>query len=334
MATTGETRQKRVTRDDVARLAGVSTAVVSYTLNAGPKNVSPATRAKVQEAVQILGYRPNALARALKRGSTEMLGLIVPDSTNPFLAEFAIAMETSARARGHALMVVNAPYEPSGEVTASILRLAARQVDGVLVANQVSSTDLAAIEASGVRAVFINQLDVVDGVRAIGVDLRAGARTAVTHLVEHGHRRIGFVGPGREENRQRGWRDALDAAGLPEGPRAAATFSFEGGYHAGRELMGATDRPTAVFASSDMQAIGLMRAAREAGLALPRDFAITSFDGSRDSEYTWPALTTMRQPVAQMAEDAVEALLAADTNATGYTAYSARLVVRQSCGCS
>ena len=105
-----------ITRKDVARLAGVSTAVVSYVVNGGPKRVSPVTAAKVREAISALGYRPNAAARALKLGSSEMLGMVVPDTTNPFFATLARAVEEAAAARGYALLLANSGHVPTVDV--------------------------------------------------------------------------------------------------------------------------------------------------------------------------------------------------------------------------
>ncbi|HAM26161.1 MAG TPA: LacI family transcriptional regulator [Microbacteriaceae bacterium] len=332
MSGDGDAPRRHVTRVDVARYAGVSPAVVSYTVNSGPKTVAPATRARVQEAIRVLGYRPNAAARALKVGLTKMFGVVVPDSSNPFFAELGRALEDAAAARGYALIVVNFDGPPE-KVAASIRSLALRQVDGMLIAAQVSMPAIAAIGESGTRAVLLNQFSAVDGVSAIGPDLYDGARQAVRHLIAHGHERIGFVGnPDGNDLRRRGWSDALAAAGLDEGPTAGSSYSREGGYAAGRELLASANRPTAVFVSSDMQAIGVLRVMHEAGLTLPRDMAIVSFDGSPESEYSWPALTTLQQPVRDMAVDAIERLIA-PTESAHFTRYLTKLVVRQSCGC-
>lgn len=324
--------RRRVTRDDVARYAGVSTAVVSYTLNSGPKKVAPATKARVQEAIRVLGYRPNAAARTLKLGSTKMLGLIVPDSSNPFFAQFGHALEDAAAERGYALIIVNSDG-PGEELIQSIRNLASRQVDGMLITAQVAMADLAAISEASTRTVLLNQSSAVEGISAIGPELYEGAHTAVRHLIQHGHTRIGFVGdPRASDERQRGWRDALTAAGLAAGPIAGASFSREGGYAAGHTLLASEGRPTAVFVSSDMQAVGVLRAMHEAGITLPDEMAIVSFDGSPDSEYSWPALTTVRQPVTAMAVDAIERLVA-KAAPTRFTRYPTELIVRQSCGC-
>jgi len=333
MTTVGDIPKRRATRADVARYAGVSPAVVSYTVNAGPKPVADATRARVLEAIRVLGYRPNAAARTLKIGSTKMLGLIVPDSSNPFFAQYGHAIEDAAAAQGYALLVVNAGGG-EGELAASIRSLAARQVDGMLIAFEPGMDGLSEIFAAGVPSVLLNASTAVSGLPAIGSDLYGGARAGTQHLIGHGHRSIAFVGePDPLDERQRGWRDAQLAAGLEPGPLVGAAFTREGGYLAGQDLVRQVPRATAVFVSSDMQASGVLRAFHEAGLTLPLDFAVVALDGSPESEYSWPALTTASQSVVDMATEAVHHVIA-PAEKPRFSLYPTRLVVRQSCGCA
>lgn len=163
-----------VTRKDVARYAGVSTAVVSYVVNGGPKKVAPATEAKVQDAIRVLDYRPNAAARALKLGSSETLGLIVPDNSNPFFSLLAHAVEDAAAERGYALLLTNSDGNISKE-RRNVRNLAARQVDGVLLASVLFQPDLEDLEKADIPWVLLNQDREVAGVNSIGVDLLVGA---------------------------------------------------------------------------------------------------------------------------------------------------------------
>ncbi|WP_028281423.1 LacI family DNA-binding transcriptional regulator [Arthrobacter sp. H5] len=332
------TQRPRVTRQDVARYAGVSSAVVSYVVNDGPKKVAPATAARVVDAIEVLGYRPNAAARALKLGSPEMLGLIVPDSTNLFFAEMAHAVEQAASERGYALLTANSAASLTKENN-HLRNFRSRQVDGVLLASGLSDPDLSQLVGSDMPVVLLNRSGPREGIPTIGVDFRTGAATGVRHLVEHGHKDIGLV-MGRDasslsdDHRELGWLDALQEAGLPEGPIVRTSFDREGGYSAGRRMFSGPRRPSAVFVSSDMQAVGVMRAIHELGLSVPEDVAIVSFDGSPEAEYSWPPLTTLKQPVREMAEDAVKML----TSRTGPPAgdhhvYATELVIRRSCGC-
>lgn len=326
-----------VTRKDVARYAGVSTAVVSYVVNGGPKKVAPATEAKVQDAIRVLGYRPNAAARALKLGSSETLGLVIPDNSNPFFSQFAHAVEDAAAELGYALVLSNSDGNLAKE-RRNVRNLAARQVDGVLLASVLFEPDLEVLETADIPAVLLNQEREAPGFNTIGVDLAAGARIAVEHLIAHGHTNIGLAMgtnvSGSTDGREVGWRQALQDAGLPEGPIAYNGFTWPGGYLAGQRLVASVNRPTAIFATSDTQAVGLLRAVHEAGLAVPGDIAVVSFDGSIEAEYSWPPLTTVEQPLAAMAKAAVSALVGATRGEKPQQRiFPTTLTIRQSCGC-
>ncbi|WP_248758697.1 LacI family DNA-binding transcriptional regulator [Pseudarthrobacter sp. SSS035] len=326
-----------VTRKDVARYAGVSTAVVSYVVNGGPKKVAPATEAKVQDAIRVLGYRPNAAARALKLGSSETLGLIVPDNSNPFFSLLAHAVEDAAAERGYALLLTNSDGNLAKE-RRNVRNLAARQVDGVLLASVLFQPDLEDLERADIPWVLLNNDSEAPHISSIGVDLATGAQIAVEHLLGHGHTNIGLAmgtNVGNEiDGRELGWLKALKEAGLPEGPIARSDFTREGGYEAGKRLLASANRPTAIFSSSDMQAVGILRALHEAGVAVPGDIALTSFDGSAEAEYTWPGLTTVEQPVREMAVAAVDGILGARRKAAPqHRVFPTTLRIRQSCGC-
>ncbi|ASN53414.1 LacI family DNA-binding transcriptional regulator [Sinomonas sp. R1AF57] len=322
------------TRKDVARLAGVSTAVVSYVVN-GSKNVSPATAAKVRDAIAVLGYRPNAAARALKLGSSEMLGMIVPDATNPFFAALSHAVEVVAAERGYALLIANSAGSLATE-RRHLGNFAGRRLDGVFLSSVLFEPDLRDLEAAEIPAVLLNHSTESPGFDSVGVDLRGGAKLAVEHLVEHGHRKIGLImgtnTGGDLDAREVGWREAIEAAGLQAGPVMRGPFSREGGYQAGRWLLNEADRPTAVFASSDLQAVGLLLACHQAGVRVPEDLAIVSFDGSPEAEYSWPPLSTVAQPVEEMARAAVEALVGDGGHRRNRT-FPPALIRRTSCGC-
>ncbi|MBT8162978.1 MULTISPECIES: LacI family DNA-binding transcriptional regulator [Arthrobacter] len=323
-----------VTRNDVARLAGVSTAVVSYVVNNGPKKVSPATEEKVRNAIAALGYRPNAAARALKLGSSEMLGMILPVTTNPFWVVLAHAVEEAAAERGYALLIANSEASLAME-RRHLENFASRRLDGVFLISVLFEPDLRDLEAAEIPAVLLNHITNSPGFDSVGVDLSGGAQIAVEHLIEHGHRKIGLVvgtnTGGQLDAREVGWRKALEKAGLPTGPVIRGPFSREGGYQAGKWLLSEADRPTAVFVSSDLMASGMLLALHESGLRIPEDLAIVSFDGSPEAEYSWPPLTTLGQPVEDMARAAVEALVGSGPKENRI--FSPTLIRRASCGC-
>jgi len=314
-----------VTRNDVAEYAGVSTAVVSYVVNEGPRKVAPETRARVLDAIRALGYRPNATARALRMGTTRTFGLITPDGGNPLFAELAKAIDREAAARGYVVLQTSADGDPLTE-RAKIAELLTRQVSGLLLVAPTADPSLDDVE---VPVIAINR--VLPTVGSVRPAYREGARLGVEHLISHGHRRIGLVigGAGHPE-RELGWRDALEAAGLAEGPVARATFSREGGYRAAQTLL--ESQPTAIFASSDLQAIGVLRALHEAGVDVPGDVAVAAFDGTPETEYTWPPLTVVRQPVEQLAREAVRRLIEGEESTEALTVPT-ELILRRSCGC-
>ncbi len=331
------TRRRAVTRDDVARQAGVSTAVVSYVVNNGPKPVAPKTAARVRDAIALLDYRPNPSAKALRKGRTDILGLVLADADNPYYTEYASAIGAEAYARGRAVMIASGRNDLGSE-RRLVDDLLARQVDGIIAAS-VSHTPDEMFRRSFLLppVVLLDAQSAVPGFAAVGLDGAQGARLAVEHLVAvHGHRHIGIVlGPATNEPhdpRETGWRQALRDAGLPAGPLARVPWTRDGGYEAGRVLLDVPDPPTAVFASSDLLAVGLLRAGHERGLALPCDLAVVSFDGTKEAEYSWPPLTVVAQPIVEMARAAVS--LALDpSRPTPFTQFPGTLVVRRSCGC-
>ncbi|MGG5170722.1 LacI family DNA-binding transcriptional regulator [Pseudarthrobacter sp. J1738] len=327
-----------VTRKEVAKRAGVSTAVVSYVVNGGPKKVAPATEARVKDAIRELGYRPNAVARALKLGSSQTIGLVMPDNFNPFFALFAHAVEEAAAAQGYSLLLGNSGSNADRE-RVLVRNFAARQVDGVVLFPTLDEPDLADLAAAEIPCVLLNFAREAPGFSTIGVDLPGGARLAVEHLIGHGHTNIalcvGIHKSGTMDDRFFGWRDALTDAGLAEGPVALRTFTLAGGAEAAAQILAEPNRPTAVFVSSDVQAVGLLNALHKAGLSVPEDMAVVSFDGTLDADFSWPPLTTVAQPVQEMGEAAVKALLDfRNDHQTIRHVFPTRLRIGGSCGCN
>lgn len=325
-----------VTRADVARYAGVSSAVVSYVVNGGPRPVAVATAERVREAIRVLGYRPNASARALRTGSTRLLGLVVPDIANPLFAEMALAVEAESALRGYAVLLANTEGDVAAE-RRHIQHLTGRQIDGLLLTTGLSSAELTGLSTSGVPTVLLNTLTERAGFPSVGVDAFTGAYQATEHLIRHGHRSVALVIGGEnassDELRERGWRKATRDAGLSDGAIAREAWSRAGGLRAGDRLFDGSSHPTAVFVSSDLQALGLLRSAREHALRVPEDVAVVAFDGTEESDYSAPRLTVMRQPVRAIAADAVDRVLRADPGPGRHVMHRAELVVRESCGC-
>lgn len=333
--TTSPSARRSATRADVARLAGVSPAVVSYVLNDTDRPVSPATRSRVEEAIKALRYRPNAIARALRHGSTQTIGLLLPDSSNPLFAELCQELESAAAAAGYALILTNARGDASHEAQ-QLRNLIDRQVDGLIVISSSSADPYAEqLRAFGVPIVIMDRTAPLDGITTIGVDFERSSAIAVEHMLSHGHRVVAAVlgndGSPSTIARERGWTGALRAAGAHEGPTVRVPYDRQGGYEAGLALLGREDPPSAVFVSSDLQAVGFLRAAHELGITVPTQTAIISFDGSLECEFTWPPLSVVQQPLAELARRTIDALRSQAVG--GHTVVQTRLITRASCGC-
>ena len=329
----GETRRS-VTRSDVAKLAGVSSAVVSYVVNDGPRPVAEKTAKRVRDAMDKLGYVPNASARALRRGKTETIGLIIGDSLNPFFVQYTFELVTAAAARGKQILIGDSRQSP--EVEKAILdEMVARQVDGLLFASPFANHDSA--ELLGIPTVLIDCPGPIPGKLTVGSGAEAGAQEVVAHLISHGRKRVGFIigdhGFGNPDPRERGWRSALGAAGLTPGPIARVPFSREGGYAAALALLDEDPNLDALFASNDLQAIGALRALNERGVRVPHDLAVASFDGTKESEFSWPPLTVAKQQLDLLAAGAID-LLESPARGTGrHLQIDTLLLRRRSCGC-
>jgi LacI family transcriptional regulator len=337
-----------VTRSDVARAAGVSPAVVSYVLNDGPRPVASATRARVLEAVARLDYRPNAIASALRGGSTQTIGLLTPNRSSPFSGELADALERNLDEHGYLVLAGSSHgHRPTEE---RLLRtFVDRKVDGLVLSSGVSLpwSSLAAVEQP---VLVLDGAEAPPEVSLVGSEDVLDAATAVDHLQHHGHALVGCVaGPPHlpsERLRLAGWRRQQQSTGRPSGDElvAFADPSEAGGDSAAQLLLSEHGRPrtlhgrrpTALFVASDVQAIGVLRACHELGLAVPADVAVVSMGGTRAARYTIPTLTTMRQDVEYLAGTA-SAQLIARIRTPGlralHTRWRGNLVVGQTCGC-
>jgi LacI family transcriptional regulator len=336
-----------VTRSDVARAAGVSPAVVSYVINNGPRPVSVGTRERVEAAIADLGYRPNAIAAALRFGSTRSIGYLTPNPRDPFLAELGESIERQLSARGYLVLTGNTYFDRAREER-YLRSFVDRNVDGLILAPGISFASTPTWHADR-PVVSMDALAGHTGWSRVATLDELDAETAVGHLVlQHGHRLIGCIASTpamtSESERVAGWRAALD--GLPSGPELVAygDITEEGGYTAAIQLLSTHGRPwavhgtlpTAVFATNDAQAVGVISACAELGLRVPEDVAVVSIGGTRIAPYTVPPLSTVRQDVELLAEIAAGHLLerVADPSVVATTdELRGNLVVGRSCGC-
>jgi LacI family transcriptional regulator, galactose operon repressor len=338
-----------VTRSQVARAAGVSPAVVSYVLNNGPRRVSPATRARVEAVIKKLGYRPNAIASALRGGTTQSIGYLTPNTRNPFYANLSEAIERHCSTHGYLVLTGNTHHDRVREER-YLQTFLDRKVDGLIFASGVSVVDAPVRGLDELPVVGFEQAAARPAISTIATEDVADAGTAVEHLQRHGHRLIGCVaGPPQvpaEARKIAGWRGQQQSVDNPTGDElvAFAETSEAGGNAATLQLLSEHGRPTALhgrrptalFVASDVQAIGVLFACYELGLRVPQDVAIVSVGGTTAAAFTFPLLTTMRQDVEYIAATATEHLLAriadADTPPL-HTSLRGNLVVGLSCGC-
>lgn len=327
-----------VTSQDVARAAGVSQSAVSRAFNPGAV-IAEATRARVRATADALGYRPNALARSLITRRSNMIALVMGGIDDPFHARNTGLISRRLQARGYHVLLFSVTGDD--KVDAALAELLRYRVDGALLASAALSSDMAeACQALGVPVLLYNRYAHSASVSSVRIENHAGGRAVADHLLDAGHRNIAFIaGSAVDEtshDREMGFTGRLIERGGAPPPREAGDFSFESGHAAMLALWAAGARPDAVFATSDMMALGALDAARlTLGLKVPADLAIVGFDDLPMAAWPSYALTTVRQPVEAMADAAVDLLLgkieAADGEAVPRTLLlPGTLVVRES----
>lgn len=331
-----------VTRADVARRAGVSPAVVSYVLNGGPRPVAKRTEQRVLAAIRELNYTPNGVARSLRLARTRAVGLVVPDVVNAFFAQLAREIETAAFAEDITLILGNAMDDPAREQH-YVRTLIERRVEGLVISPTGHSLETSRLLVRTRTPVVIIDRELPHSLGStVSVDNAHGAYLATRHLIQHGHNRVAMIaGPSQvssADDRVRGWGRALDEAGLASGSSriTRVPFTREAAHEAAAALFSSRRPPTAMFVSSDEQALGVYRAAAERGLAIAADVALTSFDSSQAAPYFVPSLTAVQQPTSEMAASALRLLIehiADPDRMPTREVLPVELVIRRSCGC-
>ena len=306
----------KVSIKDIAKAAGVSHPTVSRALGDSPL-VSEETRARIQLLAREMGYSPDAQARSLVMGRTKTVGVVVTTIADPFIAEIVQAIESTAHQHGYSVLLASSNSEPEREI-AAVEMFHSKRVDGVVVtSSRVGALYQDHLERLGVPVVLVNSHNEQRGsyTFSISVDNKHAGYLATMHLVDRGHRRIGYVtGPTDHSNdldRLAGYRQALLQEGIGYDPDLVVrgTGRVGGGQRALPALTALADPPTAVFCYNDMTAIGVLHAAGQAGLTLPRDLAIVGFDDIPFASYVRPPLTTIAQPKLDMGKRAMEMAL-------------------------
>jgi len=317
MAKPSRRRRGVTTIEDVARAAGVSAMTVSRVINNG-KNVRESTRASVLEAIERLNYSPNTAARSLAAGQAMHIGLLYANPSAAYLAQFLIGALHAARSAGVHLVIESCESEDADEQAEVTRRFATSDVEGVVLPPPLSESHpiMAELDAMGIPVVTVAMGAPREDSLNVRIDDRAAAMEMTRHLLDLGHRNIGFIKghPNHiaSHDRYRGFCDALTEAGLDcdAAPVEQGYFSYRSGLSAGERLLSRADRPTAIFASNDDMAAATISVAHRMGLVVPGDVSIVGFDDTALATSVWPELTTVKQPIAAMAEAALELLIA------------------------
>lgn len=330
-----------VTIEDVAKRAGVSAATVSRVINKSAF-VRLETQERVREAIKELNYYLNVFARGLSINKANMIGLILPPSPQlasaSFYKEILYGITTTANAGGYNVLL---NVEQSGDLKKDYGRLfVQRQVDGlIIVAMPPHLLAKAEIEGNKIPLVLVNT--VFKKASFVDADNVCGGFEATRHLINLGHRRIGFINgvPASSNARDRfkGYRQALEEYNIPfkKSLVAAGDFNLYKGYEAMKSLLDINNPPSAVFCANDLMAIGAIQAVIERGLSVPEDVALVGFDDIDAANYITPPLTTVRQPIFELGKTAVESLLTLINEQPEkpiQKVLKVNLIIRESCG--
>jgi len=299
---------------DIARLAQVSTATVSYVIN-GKGRVSEPLKRRVLDAMTALDYHPDQVARSLKTRRTRVLGVVIPDVSNPFFAEVMRGIEDEARKFGYSVIFCNTNEDPELE-RKHLATLFARRVDGVLLSsNHIRQGELHNVKRR-FPMVFFDRTPPAFSGTAVVTDNFGASREAIRHLIELGHSRIAIISGSQDLSvanaRLEGFRSALQEANIPlpsEYLKFGDFFQLENGYRHGSELMRLPTPPTAIFCCNNKLTLGLMRALCELSIPCPERVSVLAFD-----DFEWvasfrPHLTSVAQPTYLMGKTATEILI-------------------------
>ncbi|MCX8022801.1 MAG: LacI family transcriptional regulator [Syntrophorhabdaceae bacterium] len=321
---------------DVAQKAGVSIATVSRVVNNSRHKVNQATKEKVLAAIKELDYRPNALAKGLLMKKTMTAGIIIPDISNPYYAEIVRGIQDIADVHGYGIMLLNTDRNKE-RIIKHILFLREKSADGIIFSGGTIDEEevLSALGELKERVVVIGRHNVDFPV--IAIDNVGGASKATKHLIDLGHRRIGYIsGPNNSttaKERFEGYKTALTQAGY----RVDRTLIKNGdltpssGYLIAKELI-YEKKATAIFTANDQMAIGAIRAAKDLGLRIPEDVAIVGFDNIPITSFIDPPLTTIEIPMYQVGIAAMEMLvnIISEKNSERMRWFSTNLIIRGS----
>jgi DNA-binding LacI/PurR family transcriptional regulator len=332
----GGRRKQRVSMADVAQLAGVSSQTVSRVSNGHP-GVVETTREQVLAAMRELGYRPNSAARALRYGQFNTIGVILFSLSSTGNSRTVEAIATHAAAEGYAITLIPVDVPTQDNVLGAFTRMGELAVDAVIVIMEIHLLDTATVQLPpGVHVVVVDS-DAGDRYSVVDTDQADGARKAVRHLLDLGHRTVWHLtGPEASfagQRRTQAWRAVLEEAGCAVPAPLHGDWSAESGYAAGLTL---ADEPgcTAVFAANDQMALGLLRAFHERGVRVPAEVSVVGFDDVPEAAYFVPPLTTVHQDFAEVGhrcvQKALQQIRTPGASRPGTDLVPTRLVLRES----
>ena len=309
-------RRTRVTMKDVAERAGVDTSTVSLVLADKPVALTEETRRRVRAAAEELGYRRNVLAAGLRRQTSDTIGVVADlIATTPHAGQMVQGAQDAAWAAGKMLLMVNTGADAELEARA-LAAMLARQVDGIVYAAMYHRVIEPPTVLHEVPSVLLDARSEDEALSSVAPDEEGGARAAVSHLVEAGHWRIGYLQSGAQipaaEERFRGYRETLAQHGIDYDPSLVVDDldEHEGGYRAATRILDRPDRPTALFCFNDRMGAGAIHRAHQLGLSVPGDLSLVGFDNEElVAPLTEPPLTTVQLPHHEMGRWAVDHLL-------------------------
>ncbi|MDR4889265.1 catabolite control protein A [Fredinandcohnia sp. QZ13] len=292
-----------VTIYDVAREANVSMATVSRVVNGNP-NVKPTTRKKVQEAIDRLGYRPNAVARGLASKKTTTVGVIIPDISNIFYSELARGIEDIATMYKYNIILSNSDQNKDKEFHL-LNTMLGKQVDGIVfMSGNITEEHVQEFEKSPVPIVLAASVENSNTVPAVTIDVEQASYDAITELTKRGHKKIAFISgllnePINGEKKLAGYKRAIEDAGLTYNEEFVieGDYTYDSGIEGFEKIHELDDKPTAVFVGSDEMALGVIHSAQDLGYSIPDDLEVIGFDNTRLAVMVRPQLTSVVQPM-------------------------------------
>lgn len=330
---------RAITIDDVADKAGVSAKTVSRVLNNEP-NVRPAKRELVMKASRELGYRPNPAARSLAGARSFLIAHLHDNPVPEYVSAVNTGIYDACRANGYFLLPEPVDLNAPDKLARLQTFLMTSRADGVVLTPPLCDDMeiLELLQETGTPYSSLSPSRKPETSTAIRLDNRLAAQEITQHLIDLGHTRIGLIAGPKGHNastgRRRGYEDALNGANLPIRADliASGDYSLRSGLVAAKELLQSAAKPTAIFATNDDMAVGAMTAVMANGLQIPADISIAGFDDTRLASAVWPPLTTVRQPVADMARRAAERLMNSDEDGPLEEVFDFELMIRSSTG--